>query len=48
MPVIKYLCNDRVFDSYELACNYADYYYKLTKIILGIEMIDYYDYLKGE
>jgi len=35
---MKYICNNKIFDSYDTAINYANYYYKLTKIILGVEL----------
>ena len=32
-----YICNEMKFNSIDDASNYADYYFKLTGIILGIE-----------
>ena len=32
-----YICNEIKFNSINDASNYADYYFKLTGIILGIE-----------
>jgi hypothetical protein len=35
---MQYICNNQIFDSYETAINYANYYYQITKIILGVEL----------
>jgi hypothetical protein len=35
---MKYICNNKIFDNYDDVINYANYYFKLTKIILGIEL----------
>ena len=36
-PELIYICNGFKFSNIDDARNYADYYFKLTKIVLGIE-----------